>query len=150
MFLSFKLQNTHILGLYKPTIAPSKYDPYYIQITGSSPSHLDQNSAMNRSLPYQHILDFCSMPASNISEVTSTSRSTHHLTESNNNNELKSKHFENKNPQFEFSRSSRIGRQQPDYSDWTNVSTYMPRCSNSGTLTSRNTSDSTVVHQKHI
>ncbi|TGZ58655.1 hypothetical protein CRM22_009524 [Opisthorchis felineus] len=36
------LQETFPLGQYKPTIAPSRYDPYYFQVTGSIPSQLDR------------------------------------------------------------------------------------------------------------
>uniref|UniRef100_A0A183AQD7 Myosin_tail_1 domain-containing protein n=1 Tax=Echinostoma caproni TaxID=27848 RepID=A0A183AQD7_9TREM len=36
-------QETYLPGLYKPTIAPSRYDPYYYQVTGSIPSQLDRS-----------------------------------------------------------------------------------------------------------
>ncbi|CAL8083395.1 unnamed protein product [Calicophoron daubneyi] len=36
-------RNAYLPGLYKPTTAPSRFDPYYCQVTGSIPSQLDRS-----------------------------------------------------------------------------------------------------------
>ncbi|XP_018644367.1 hypothetical protein Smp_168870 [Schistosoma mansoni] len=40
-------QDSSFVGLYKPTTAPSRYDPYYYQITGSIPARLNRSTGSN-------------------------------------------------------------------------------------------------------
>ncbi|CAH8438211.1 unnamed protein product [Schistosoma rodhaini] len=39
--------DSSFVGLYKPTTAPSRYDPYYYQITGSIPARLNRSTGSN-------------------------------------------------------------------------------------------------------
>ncbi|KAF7261191.1 hypothetical protein EG68_01349, partial [Paragonimus skrjabini miyazakii] len=41
-------QDIVLSGLYKPTAAPSRYDPYYYQVTGSIPARLDRSYGASR------------------------------------------------------------------------------------------------------
>ncbi|CAH8438180.1 unnamed protein product [Schistosoma haematobium] len=40
-------QDSFLVGLYKPTTAPSRYDPYYYQLTGSIPARLNRSTGSN-------------------------------------------------------------------------------------------------------
>ncbi|CAH8436793.1 unnamed protein product [Schistosoma turkestanicum] len=40
-------QDSFMMGLYKPTTAPSRYDPYYYQVTGSIPARLNRSTGSN-------------------------------------------------------------------------------------------------------
>ncbi|CAH8437947.1 unnamed protein product [Schistosoma guineensis] len=80
-------QDSFLVGLYKPTTAPSRYDPYYYQLTGSIPARLNRSTGSNLLIkPRRSFIE--SRPYQSTTKIDKTNPSTQYHSDERNRQRL--------------------------------------------------------------